>query len=78
MLIIGMFVFSGINDLETTDNSKIDVIKEINIYGAANDSAMTNLSGTITTLLTDIIPIFVVLGIFGAIIKYVRKMSDDM
>lgn len=46
-----------------------------NLEIGANQTAMQNLSDEITTLLTDIIPVFVILGVFGAVIAYVGKMT---
>ena len=41
----------------------------------AANTALANMTDDITTLLTDIIPVFIILGVFGAVIAYVGKLS---
>lgn len=66
-LVVGMFVASGLIGL--------NVYEDGGDFAGATNTALSNLTDEITTLLTDIIPVFVILGVFGAVIAYVGRMT---
>ena len=68
VLVIGLFTLSGVVGTGITYADGF----------AESATPMQNLTTEVTAMLTDIIPIFIILGVFGAIINYVGKLSKGM
>ena len=67
LLVIGVFTLSGLVGFS--------VVEHDGGFVEGTSTALANMTDDITTLLTDIIPVFIILGVFGAVIAYVGKLS---
>lgn len=68
--VLGFFVIPGFVGFGGFSFSE----KESPVYSV---TAMENMTTSITELITQIIPVFVIIGIFGVIIGMIMKMMRD-